>query len=87
MSGSPRLVARRLPRLRGRAGWGAILGEAPTPVTLDGDETADFLIIGCGFAGLSAAIRLRQAEAAAKIVVLEAELIAEGSSGDRKSVV
>ena len=42
---------------------------------------ADYLIIGGGFAGLSAARRLNQLEPTAKIVVLEACDIGEGPAG------
>ena len=81
MNASLRHDALRLPANRGRAGWAAILGEGPAPLTLEGDETADFLIVGAGFAGLSAALRLHLAEPKARIAVLEAARIAEGSSG------
>lgn len=73
--------ARRTPVHRGTAAWSAILGEQPTPITLDANLTADFVLVGGGFAGLSAALRLRQLNQGAKIVVLEASRLAEGASG------
>ncbi|MDE2383808.1 MAG: FAD-binding oxidoreductase [Alphaproteobacteria bacterium] len=73
--------ARRKPALRGTAGWNAILPGQPPPVALSGNVSADFAIIGAGFAGLSAALRLRQLAPGAKIVVLEAGRIAEGTQG------
>ncbi|EYD77281.1 Oxidoreductase [Rubellimicrobium mesophilum DSM 19309] len=48
---------------------------------LDGDVTADFALVGGGFAGLSAARRLAQLNPGARIVVLEAGRLAEGASG------
>ena len=43
--------------------------------------TADFVVVGGGFAGLSAARRLTQLQPGARIVVLEAGRIAEGAAG------
>ena len=75
------LTASRLPSLPGPAAWNAILGPAPDYASLRGTNTADVVVIGAGFAGLSAARRLRQIEPTAKIVVLEAGRIAESSAG------
>lgn len=73
--------ARQLPVHRGVAAWSAILGPGPKYAPLDGNVTADFVIVGGGFAGLSAARRLTQLQPRAKIVLLEASCIAEGASG------
>lgn len=73
--------ARRLPGQLGSAGWLKLLPDVPAPVVPEGDLTADFAIIGAGFAGLSAARRLHQLQPGAKIVVLEALALAEGASG------
>lgn len=43
--------------------------------------TADFAVVGAGFAGLSAARRLKQLHPGARVVVLEAGRLAEGASG------
>jgi glycine/D-amino acid oxidase-like deaminating enzyme len=75
------LKARRLPVHRGPAAWSVILPGQPAPVPLDGDRVADVAIVGAGFAGLSAAHRLRQIDPALRIVVLEAGRLAEGASG------
>lgn len=72
--------AARLPIHRGPAAWNAILGEQQ-PVILEADTTVDIVIVGAGFAGLSAARRLRQLDAKLKIGVLDAGRIAEGASG------
>ncbi|HRK42451.1 MAG TPA: FAD-binding oxidoreductase, partial [Gemmobacter sp.] len=74
-------IARRQPVHRGPAAWSAILPGQPAPQALPGDVTADFAVIGAGFAGLSAARRLRQLNPGARIVVLEAGRLAEGASG------
>ncbi len=73
--------AKSLPVQRGPAAWNAILGAAPSRPILDSDLTADFVVIGGGFAGLSAARRLKQLHPTAKVVVLEAGQIAEGGAG------
>lgn len=74
-------TAIRLPVHRGPAAWSAILPDAGKPVALDGDLTVDVAIIGGGFAGLSAARRLRQLDPTLRIAVLEAGRLAEGASG------
>ncbi len=74
-------TARRFPHHQGPAAWSAILGAQPAARELEQAETADFVIIGAGFAGLSAARRLRQLQPDAKVTVLEAGRLAEGASG------
>ncbi|MEZ5754565.1 MAG: FAD-binding oxidoreductase [Paracoccaceae bacterium] len=76
-----RLQARRTPVQKGTAAWSAILPGQPAPIPLQGDITADFAIIGGGFAGLSAAQALRALNPGARIAVLEAGRLAEGASG------
>lgn len=74
-------TARRLPGHGGEAAWSAILGAQAPPEPLAGDRTADFVIVGAGFAGLAAARRLTQLQPDARIVVLEAGCLAEGAAG------
>ena len=73
--------ARRLPVQMGPSGWNAILGPQAPVQRLEGDSTADFIVVGAGFAGLSAARRLRQLQPGARIVVLEAGRLAESAAG------
>ena len=73
--------ARQLPRHQGPAAWNAILGAQPPARVLDGDHLADFVVVGGGFAGLSAARRLTQLQPGARIALLEAGRIAEGAAG------
>ncbi len=72
-------TAKRTPAFRGPAAWNSILPGQDPSVTLQADETADVVIIGAGFAGLSAARRLTQLDPKAKVVVLEAARIAEST--------
>ena len=74
-------TAKILPNHAGPAAWNVLLGAQPAPVPLVDNITADFVIIGAGFAGLSSARRLRQLQPSAKIVVLEAGQIAQGAAG------
>ncbi len=73
--------ARHLPIHRGPAGWDAILPARTPGPALEADTTADFVLIGGGFAGLAAARRLTQLAPGARIVLLEAGRIAEGAAG------
>ncbi|SEM22560.1 Glycine/D-amino acid oxidase [Roseovarius tolerans] len=73
--------ARRLPAHLGPAAWNAILGPQGAAHPLEGDATADFAVIGAGFAGLSAARRLTQLAPGARIAVLEAGRVADGAAG------
>ena len=65
----------------GVSGWYAILPEPDPPNVLQDDITADWLVIGGGFAGLSAARRLCQLRENESIVLLDSIRIGEGSSG------
>ncbi|MBM7457193.1 putative aminophosphonate oxidoreductase [Oceanisphaera litoralis] len=60
----------------------ALEREQPAPATaLAADIEADICIVGGGYTGLWSAIRLKQAEPALNIVVLERELCGSGASG------
>lgn len=73
--------ARKLPAQLGPAAWNIILEPQPAPSPLEGKRTADFVVVGAGFAGLSAARRLTQLAPGAKVLVLDAARIAEGAAG------
>lgn len=65
----------------GVSGWSALLSDSTGFAPLEQSKTFDFLIIGAGFAGLSAARKLRQQNVGASIAVVEARGIAEGPAG------
>lgn len=75
------MQVRRLPVDPGPAAWDAILPARADYPVLDSKITADWLVIGAGFAGLSAARRLRQLHPSARIVILEANRVATGPAG------
>ena len=71
----------RLPQDPGPAGWNELL-DAPTPATrLEETITADWLIIGAGYAGLAAAHRLSKEAPEDRIVVLDAVRVGDGPAG------
>lgn len=75
------LKVRKLPVDTGRSGWEAIAPRTFPARALDGDITADWLIIGAGFAGLAAARRVTQLHPGARIAVVDARKLALGPAG------
>ncbi len=73
--------ATRLPRDPGPAAWNELLPPAPPSRLLEENVTADWLVIGAGWAGLAAARRLTQLRGGDRIVVLDACRVAEGPAG------
>ncbi len=66
-------------QLNQKSYYEASVQREPLDPPLRGDLTADVLVLGAGFAGLSAAIEL--AQRGYKVVVLEADRICSGASG------
>lgn len=75
------MTVTRLPKDPGPAAWSAILPDAPGHAPLEDRATADWLVIGAGFAGLAAARRLAMLRPEDRIVVLEAARVADGPAG------
>ncbi|MCY4166690.1 MAG: FAD-binding oxidoreductase [Rhodobacter sp.] len=75
------MKVRGLPVDPGPAGWNRLLPDPAPAVPLVGRLTADWLVIGAGFAGLSAARRLSQLDPGSRIVVVDATRIGEGPAG------
>lgn len=73
--------ARRLPKDTGPSPWSALLDPAGPSRRLDETLTADWVVIGAGFAGLAAARRLTQLRPDDRIVLVEAVRIGEGPVG------
>ncbi len=75
------MKVRQLPIDPGPAGWNRLLPNPAPTAALEGRHTADWLIIGAGFAGLSAARRLTQLDPGSRIVVMEAARVGDGPAG------
>jgi len=71
----------RLPRDPGPAGWNRLLPDDVPPTPLEGKITADWLVIGAGFAGLAAAHRLSKQVPGDRVVVLDAVRVGDGPAG------
>ena len=71
----------RLPVDPGPAAWNSILPRPDRAEVLETEMTADWLVIGAGYAGLAATRRLAQLHPDARIVLLEAKRIGEGPAG------
>ena len=65
----------------GQNAWFSINSFPYQPRILEQNINCDWLILGGGFAGLSAAYRLRQLRPKDKVVVIDALKIGEGSAG------
>ena len=75
------MKVRRLPVDPGPAAWNDLLPASAGAEVLDRAMTADWLVIGAGFAGLAATRRLAQLHPEARIVLLEARRVGEGPAG------
>ena len=71
----------RHPKNPGPAAWAKILPDAAHHPTLEEKRHVDFLIIGGGFAGLTAARRISELEPTATVALVEAFRLAEGPAG------
>ncbi len=58
-----------------------VAGDAPDAPPLTGRQTADVAIVGGGFVGLWTAIRLKEADPACDVVVVEQDICGGGASG------
>lgn len=71
----------RLPKDPGPAGWNCILPQDAPAVSLEESITTDWIVIGAGFAGLSAARNLSLLRPDDSVAVLDATRLAEGPAG------
>ncbi|NNG62167.1 FAD-binding oxidoreductase, partial [Pseudomonas fragi] len=66
--------------MKNQCGWIALVGTSPGRDHLKGPEKADWLIIGAGITGLSAAHSLAEMYPEARIVVVDRQRAAQGAS-------
>ncbi len=71
----------RLPQNDKTNGWSAMLPHRQPNDPVDKDINADWLVIGAGYAGLSAARRLAENRPDEKVVLVEAGMVGENASG------
>ncbi len=71
----------QIPYNPGPAAWTCILASDKGHPELSQNRSCEWLVIGAGFAGLSAARRLQVKRPKDRIIVLEAQALAEGPSG------
>jgi glycine/D-amino acid oxidase-like deaminating enzyme len=64
-----------------RCGWYAALPEPGPPRRIRGHERADWVVVGAGITGLSAARRLAEHLPEARILLIEAQRVGAGASG------
>ncbi|WP_206461695.1 NAD(P)/FAD-dependent oxidoreductase, partial [Acinetobacter baumannii] len=76
-----------LPNDDSTCGWYAALPPAGPAKKLIGPQKADYAIIGAGFAGLAAARRLAELKPNARIILVDAQRVAEGASGRNSGFV
>ena len=62
-------------------GWINDLPKRINVKSINKDENCDFLIIGAGYTGLSAARQLSKINSNSKIIIIDAQLAGEGASG------
>jgi glycine/D-amino acid oxidase-like deaminating enzyme len=62
-------------------GWSRILEQRQANAALTGENKADWVVLGAGFAGLAAARRLAENRPQDRIIILEANSVGEGASG------
>ncbi|ESZ56064.1 oxidoreductase [Mesorhizobium sp. L103C120A0] len=73
--------ARRLPNHGAQSGWTALLPPRTPQPALDANINSDVVIIGAGFAGLAAAVRLADLDPKLSVVVIDADVVGNGASG------
>ncbi len=72
---------KQLPRDDDENGWSRILAPREVQAPLSTVEKADWVVVGGGFAGVSAARRLAENRPQDRVVLLEANQVGEGASG------
>lgn len=70
------------------SGWYMTMPSAPPPVRrLEGEQKADWVVVGAGFTGVAAARRLAELAPDARVVLIEAQRAGMGASGRNSGFV
>jgi glycine/D-amino acid oxidase-like deaminating enzyme len=72
---------RTLPADDDSCGWSSPLPPPPPATPLDGDRRVDCAVIGAGYTGLAIARRLAELRPEWRVTILEAQRVADGTSG------
>ncbi|MBO9550385.1 FAD-binding oxidoreductase [Pseudomonas sp.] len=73
--------------MNNHCGWIALAGESPLKPRLEGTQQADWLIIGGGITGLSAAHTLARQLPSQRVVLLDRQRVAQGASARNSGFV
>ncbi|RRV23024.1 FAD-binding oxidoreductase [Pseudomonas sp. o96-267] len=76
-----------LPHDDSSCGWYAALAPQPACKRLQGEQRADYAVIGAGFAGLAAARRLGELLPDKRIILVDAQRVGQGASGRNSGFV
>ena len=71
----------RLPEVDRTNGWSASLKQRKANPALEGDRTADWIVVGAGYAGLAAARRLAENCPDNHVALIDAGVAGENASG------
>ena len=69
------------PSYQAGSGWNALLGQRTPRLAAPADRHFDVIVVGAGVTGLAAARRIAEIEPASRILLVDASVIGEGSSG------
>ena len=81
MRGGSATKINRLPKDDRTNGWSGVLPPRQANSALQGDATADWLVLGAGYAGLAAAQRLAELHPDQSIATVDAGEAGENASG------
>ncbi|QQM62999.1 FAD-binding oxidoreductase [Pseudoalteromonas sp. LC2018020214] len=76
-----------LPNDDATCGWYHAITKTPEKPRLTGEQTADYVVLGGGFAGLAMARRLALHAPNARIILIDAQRIGQGASGRNSGFV
>ncbi|UUM32484.1 NAD(P)/FAD-dependent oxidoreductase [Vibrio japonicus] len=76
-----------LPNDDATCGWYHALPALPEKSVLKGEQSADYVVLGAGFAGLAMARRLAEHKPNARITLIDAQRIGQGASGRNSGFV